>query len=343
LCTQVHRGIAALEGREQGSMTDGMLPARTGRSARPLLASLVGVNTMMQARDALWGYVFLLPWIIGLIVFFLGPIILSFLLSFTKYDVITPPQFVGLANYETAFTGDDLFWPSLWRTFEYSIVVVPVGLFGSLLLALMLNRGLPGTGFFRTAFFLSTLTPAVALALLWSWILNPDIGPINVALRAIGIPGPGWLADVHWALPSVILINLWGSMGGNTMLIFLAGLQGVPQELYEAAAIDGASGWARFRHVTLPMISPTFFFNLVLGVIGALKVFTTAFVVTGGNGGPNYALWFFALHIYQQAFSFFKMGYASALAWIFVVILLAFTYFQVVLSRRWVYYAGGDE
>jgi multiple sugar transport system permease protein len=309
----------------------------------PLLTRVVGARSTMQTADAIWGYVFLLPWLVGLIVFFLGPIIMSFALSFTKYDVITPPEFIGLQNYQTAFGGDELFWPSIWRTFEYSIVVVPVGLLVSLGLALLLNRGLRGTSFFRTAFFTSTLTPAVALALLWSWILNPDIGPLNLALHYVGIQGPGWLADTGWAMPSVILINLWGSVGGNTMIIFLAGLQGVPQELYEAAALDGAAGWTRFRHVTLPMISPTFFFNLVLGVIGALKVFTTAFVVTNGNGGPNYALWFFALHIYQQAFSFFKMGYASALAWIFVVILLVFTYFQVVLSRRWVYYAGGEE
>ena len=309
----------------------------------PLLARIVGARSAMQTGDAIWGYIFLLPWLVGLIVFFLGPIIMSFALSFTKYDVMTPPQFIGLENYDTAFFGDELFWPSILRTFEYSVVVVPVGLLGSLGLALLLNRGLRGTNFFRTAFFTSTLTPAVALALLWSWILNPDIGPINLVLHYVGIQGPGWLADAQWAMPSIILINLWGSMGGNTMLIFLAGLQGVPQEMYEAASLDGAAGWTRFWHVTLPMISPTFFFNLVLGVIGALKVFTTAFVVTNGNGGPNYALWFFALHIYQQAVSFFKMGYASALAWIFVVILLVFTYFQVVLSRRWVYYAGGEE
>ena len=220
-------------------------------------------------------------------------------------------------------------------------MIVPIGLTCSLGLALLLNQGARGTNFYRTAFFASTLTPAVALALLWTWILQPEIGPVNLALHWAGIQGPGWLADTHWALPSIILINLWGSVGGNTMLIFLAGLQGVPQELQEAASLDGAGTWARFRHVTLPMISPTMFFALVLGVIGALKVFTTAFVATAG--GPAYATWFFALHIYQQAFSFFKMGYASALAWLFVVVLLAFTYLQITLSRRWVYYAGGEE
>ena len=307
----------------------------------PLLARIVGVRSMIQARDAVWGYIFLLPWLIGLIVFFLGPILLSLALSFTEYDVITPPRFIGVANYATAFFNDRLFWPSIGRTFEYSALVIPVGLLGGLGLAMLLNRQARGTNIFRASFFVPTLTPAVALTLLWSWLLQPEIGPINDALKVVGIQGPLWLASKDWALPSIVLINLWASMGGNAMLIFLAGLQGVPQELYEASSLDGAGAWDRFRTITLPMISPTFFFNLVLGVIGALKVFTTAFVAT--QGGPSYATWFFALHIYQQAFAFFKMGYGSALAWIFVVILLIFTYAQLVLSKRWVYYAGGEE
>lgn len=306
----------------------------------PFLARLVGVASMMQAKDALWGYVFLLPWAVGLIVFWLGPIIYSFVLSFTQYDAISPPVYIGLDNYVKAFTGDQLFWPSIVRTFEYSAVVVPVGLLGSLALAMLLNRGFLGTYFFRALFFIPSLTPAVALALLWQWLMDPQVGPINDGLKLIGIQGPGWLNDQHWALISIIIINLWASMGGNTMLIFLAGLQGVPQELMEAASLDGAGAWSRFWNVTLPMISPTFFFNLVLGIIGALKVFSTAFVAT--QGGPAYATWFFALHIYQQAFQFFKMGYGSALAWIFVVILLVFTYFQIVWARRWVYYAGEE-
>ena len=305
-----------------------------------LLPRIVGVQSMTQARDAAWGYFFLLPWIIGLLVFFLGPIIFSFFLSFTEYDVISPPKFIGLANYQKAFFNDQLFWPSILRTFEYSAIVVPASLVGGLFLAMMLNRGLRGTNIFRAVFFIPTLTPAVALVLLWGWLLQPEIGPVNFVLKNIGIQGPIWLQSKDWALPSIILINLWASIGGNTMIIFLAGLQGVPQEMYEAASIDGASGWSRFRNITLPMISPTFFFNLVLGVIGALKVFTTAFVAT--QGGPAYSTWFYALHIYQQAFAFFKMGYGTALAWIFVVLLLIFTYLQIVISRRWVYYAGGE-
>lgn len=305
------------------------------------LARLAGARTPLQARKVLWGYVFLLPWLIGLVVFILGPIIAAFYFSFTKYDVLSPPQWIGLANYEQAFFGDNLFWPSLGRTFEYALIVVPLGLVGSLLLAMMLNQGKKGTQVFRTLFYLPSLTPTVALALVWIWILYPGIGPLDFVLSRLGFPGPSWLTDDHWALLALVIISLWAIIGGNTMLIFLAGLQGVPESLMDAAAIDGAGWWAKFRNVTVPMISPTLLFNLVLGVIGALKVFTLAFVAT--KGGPNYATWFFALHIYQQAFSYFRLGYGSALAWIFVVMLLIFTYLQMRWSRRWVYYAGGEQ
>lgn len=308
------------------------------RPAPSLLARIVGASTPAQTRKALWGYLFGLPWIIGLIVFILGPILASFVLSFTEYDVMSPPKFVGFANYGKAFLHDDLFWPSIGRTFIYALGVVPLGIIGSLALASFLNRKVRGVSLFRTLYFLPSLTPAVALALLWTWLFDPTVGPINVALASVGIPGPGWLTDAHWALPSLVIISLWASVGGNTMLIFLAGLKGVPPELHDAAEIDGAGRWARFWHVTLPMISPTLLFNLILGVIGALKVFTISFVAT--SGGPSYATWFFALHIYQQAFSYFQMGYGSALAWIFLVMLLAFTYLQLTYSRRWVYYAG---
>ena len=306
-----------------------------------LLARLVGAPSPMQARKALWGYLFLLPWLIGMLVFIVGPIIASFVLSFTEYDVLSPPRFIGLANYVKAFTGDSLFWPSIGRTFEYAIGVVPLGLLGSLLLAMLLSRQTRSVYVYRTFFFIPSLTPAVALALLWTWIFDPTVGPINVTLAYLGIQGPGWLTSATWALPGLLIITLWASMGGNTMLIFLAGLKGVPRELYDAAEIDGAGRWARFRNITLPMISPTILFNLILGVIGALKVFTISFVAT--SGGPSYATWFFALHIYQQAFSYFKMGYGSALAWIFLVMLLVFTYLQLTYARRWVYYAGGTD
>lgn len=311
---------------------------RKGPSIR---ASIVGASSPLETAEALWGYFFLLPWVFGLAVFTVGPLLGSIYLSFTKYDVLSAPKFIGLQNYVTAFFKDPLFWPSLGRTFEYSVIVVPLGLIGSLALALLLNQGMKGTNFFRALFFLPSLTPVVALALLWTWIFHPTVGPINVALHDLGIQGPGWLTSQSWALPALIMITLWSAWGGSTMIIFLAGLQGVPDSLLDAAKIDGAGRWSKFRHVVLPMISPTILFNLVLGVIGALKVFTLAFVAT--NGGPSYATWFLALHIYNQAFKYFRMGYGSALAWIFALILFVFTFVQLGLSQRWVYYAGTEE
>jgi multiple sugar transport system permease protein len=273
-----------------------------------------------------------------LLIFVVGPIAASLFLSLTEYDVITKPEFLGLKNYVRAFTDDDLFWPSLGRTFKYAMAVVPLGIGGSLSLALLLNQRLRGTTLARTLYFLPHLTPAVAMAILWKWLLHPSVGPVNYMLSLIGIKGPGWMTEPKWAMPSIILINLWAYLGGNHMLIFLAGLQGVPQELYDAAEVDGAGSWHRFWNVTLPMITPTLFFNLIMGVIGSLKVFALAYVAT--QGGPSWATWFYALHLYRWSFEYFEMGYGCALAWIFAVILIAFTMVQFGLSRRWVYYAG---
>lgn len=311
--------------------------------AKPsLLARIVGAKTQYQTRKALWGYVFALPWVVGLIVFWGGPILASFYLSFTEYGVTGRPKFIGLENYVKAFTADDLFWSSLGRTFTFAAVFVPTAIGGALFLAILLNQRLKATNIYRTIFFVPHLLPAVAIAVLWTFLLSPRLGPVNQFLRAIGIDNPpAWLSSRDSALASVIMINVWAAMGGNAMLIFLAGLQGVPQELYEAAEIDGAAAWAKFRNVTLPLLSPTIFFNLVLGVIAALKVFTTAFVTT--QGGPSYATWFFALHIYNQAFKYFRLGYGSSLAWLLAVILIVFTYFQIWYSRRWVHYEGGEH
>jgi len=308
---------------------------------RPLLATLIGVETMFQARWSLWGYVFALPWLVGLAVFWLGPILASFYLSFTKYDILSPPEFIGLENFRVAFFEDKLFWPSVGRTFEYSLITVPLGLIGSLALAALLNRPARGVSLFRALFFLPSLIPSVALALLWIWLFDSNLGLINFALQTVGLPGPGWFASEQWSMPALVITYVWSAWGGSTMLIFLAGLQGVDRTLLEVAQIDGAGRWATFRNVTLPMISPTIFFNFVLGVIAGLQVFTIAYVATGG--GPSYTTWFYALHIYNHAFSYLELGYGSALAWLFVVALLAFTYFQFLLSRRWFYYGGGSE
>jgi multiple sugar transport system permease protein len=309
------------------------------RSTPGFLARLLGTKTKFQTQRALWGYVFALPWIIGLVVFWIGPILTSFYFSFTSYEVIGAAKWLGLANYERAFFEDDLFWASLGRTFMFALFYVPVAIVGALLLASMLNQKLKGTNFYRTIFFMPHLIPAVALAVVWIFLLQPRLGPINYMLREIGISDPpDWLAARDSALGSVIMINVWAAVGGNTMLIFLAGLQGVPQELYEAAEIDGAGSFRKFWNVTLPLLTPTIFFNLVLAVIGALKVFTTAWVAT--KGGPSYATWFFALHIYTEAFQYFRLGYGSALAWVLAVIVMFFTWVQIQYSRRWVHYEG---
>jgi multiple sugar transport system permease protein len=302
------------------------------------LLRTLGFSSAARGREAGWGLVFFAPWGLGLLVFYAVPIITSLFLSFTKYDVLRPPEFIGLANYLKAFFMDELFYSSLERTVRYALVSVPVGLTASLLLAILLNQRARLTRLFRTCFYLPHLTPVVAAAILWRFILHPEVGPVNYLLGSLGLPQPGWLTSPQEALYAIVFINLWTYAGGNTMLIFLAGLQGVPQDLYDAADVDGAGPLMKFRHVTLPMISPTFLFNLVLGVIGALKVFTLAFVAT--NGGPNWATWFFALHIYRNAFEYFQMGYAAALAWVFTLLVLALTFLSLGTSRRWVYYGG---
>lgn len=292
----------------------------------------------IRQREALEGYICLLPWALGFFLFVGGPMVASFVLSLTNYDIVHPAEFVGLDNLHRAFVEDNLFWGSIGRTFYYAAVLVPLGMIASLLAALLLDQHLKGTTVYRTLYFLPSLTPTVAAALLWLWILQPDVGVVNFLLSKVGIRGPAWFGSKEWAIPAMILIGLWSTAGGNRMMIFLAGLQGVPQELYEAAQVDGAGTWSKFWNVTLPMISPTLFLLLVLGIIAALKVFATAFVAT--NGGPAYATWFYALHIYKQAFEYYNMGYASALSWIFFVVMFAFTYIQFRASSRWVYYGG---
>lgn len=294
----------------------------------------------MRTREIRYGLLFLSPWVAGFLLFVGGPIVVSFALSLTTYNIAHPPVWVGLSNYTHALVEDKLFWPSLRRTIYYAGVAVPVGMTGSLLLALLLNQKIRGTSVFRTMFFLPHLTPIVATTLLWQWLLHPSVGLVNVGINAVtGLEGPRWLGSKEWAIPALIMMSLWGGIGGNRMMIFLAGLQGIEQELYDAAAVDGVSAWQRLRYVTLPMLSPTIFFNLVLGIIASLKVFASAFVAT--QGGPAYATWFYALHIYTNAFVYLEMGYAAALAWIFFVLMFAFTYVQFRSSSRWVYYAGG--
>jgi multiple sugar transport system permease protein len=252
------------------------------------------------------------------------------------------PSWVGLQNYTTAFFKDRLFWLSAWRTALWALTTVPLGIAGSFFAALLLNRAVPLKTFWRVLFFLPSLTPEIAAALLWLWILQPDVGIVNSTLKAwFGVIGPDWLSSAQWALPSLVMISLWTGIGSVRMLIFLAGLQGVPQELYDASVVDGANWWQKVWHITLPMISPTILLNLILGVIGALQVFGLAFATTGG--GPAYATYFYGLHLYQTAFRSFDMGYGSALAWFLFTVILVLTLIQISFSRRWVYYAGDTK
>jgi multiple sugar transport system permease protein len=307
---------------------------------RPLAA-----RGSLRREQTLWAYVFLLPWIIGLLVFVLGPILFSLGLSFYTYTLGREATFAGLDNWLKAFTQDELFWPSVGRTVLYTAVVVPLSVFGALLVAMLLNQRLRATTVYRTLFFMPHLVPLVASAFIWLWLLSPQYGALNefiwqigLHLTGTGFKGPGWFSDPAWAMPALMAVALWSAIGGNMMVIFLAGLQGIPQELYEAAAIDGAGAWSRFRHVTLPMISPTLFFNSVLACILAFQVFDVPFIAT--RGGPAYATWLYGLHIYRTSFEFFDMGYGSTLAWISFILLSVFTYVQFRSARSWVYYAG---
>jgi len=290
-------------------------------------------------RENVNGYLFLAPWLIGFFGLFVGPALASLRFSFTQYDVLSPAKWVGLGNYVKMFTADNLFYTSLARTLYFTGLSVPLGVLGSMVLAILLNTKVRGTVIYRTLFFMPSLVPLVSAVVLWLWLLNPDWGIVNSALRNIGIRAPAWFADRRWALPSLVMVGLWGGIGGTRMIIFLAGLQGIPEEMYDAASIDGANHWNRIRHVTLPLLSPTIFFNLVLAVIGALQAFQGAFVAT--EGGPAYATWFFGLHIYKHAFDYWNMGYASALAWFFAVVIISLTIAQQRLSTKWVYYYGG--
>jgi multiple sugar transport system permease protein len=296
-----------------------------------------GKRRMSQSerREAVEGYIAIAPWLIGLVLFILGPVIVSFYFSLTEYEVVKAPIFVGLANYER-LVNDRLFWQSLRVTGTYVGVSVPLGITLSFAVALLMNQKVRLIGFFRTAYYMPNLVPAVGSAILWIWILNPEFGLLNTFLASIGIEGPLWLAHSRWALPALIIMSLWGVGGG--MLIYLAGLQGIPTDLYEAAEVDGAGIWRRFLHVTVPQMTPVLFFNLVMGIIGTFQVFTAGYIMTGG--GPRHATYFYVLHLYDNAFRFFRMGYASALAWVLAVIILFFTLLVFRSSTAWVYYEG---
>ena len=290
----------------------------------------------LARREAITFYLLISPWLLGFLIFVLGPMIASLGLSFTRWDLLSPAEFIGLQNYEKMFTRDPLFWQALKVTAIYTVFYVPIELAGGLLLAMIMNQKLLFRNAFRTIYYLPSVLPGVAFVVLWMWILNPNAGLLNTLLSYVGIDGPRWLADPDWALPALLMMSLWGL--GRSMVIYLAGLQGIPEHLYEAAAIDGAGKFQAFRNITLPMLTPTIFFTLVLSIISTFQTFTSAFVAT--DGGPLDSTLFYVLYLYRQAFQFFNMGYASALAWVLFVVILTLTLIIVRSSDRWVFYGG---
>ena len=301
------------------------VPRQTARRRSPLLRR--------EARDAC---IFLAPWIIGFVIFTAGPMIASVVLIFTNWEIITPPTFAGLANLQH-LVHDPLFFIALGNTLFYVVFYVPLYLLLALLIALAMNVRLRGIRFYRVLYYLPSQTPVIASAILWIWIYNPDYGLANVVLQFFHLPPQQWIFDPNLSKPSLILMGLWGAGGG--MVIFLAGLQGIPASLYEAAAIDGAALWRRFLSITLPMLSPVIFFQLIIGVVGTFTAgFTQVYVMT--SGGPSNSTLLYVLYIYQNGFQFFHMGYASALAWVLALIIMAITAVQFRFARQWVHYEG---
>jgi multiple sugar transport system permease protein len=286
-------------------------------------------------REAIAFYLSISPWLLGFILFIAGPMVISLLVSFTDWDLLSPAVWVGLDNYRRMLD-DTRFWQALRVTTLYTLFYVPSDLAGGLLLALLVQPKLRGVRVFRTIFYLPTVLSGVAFVVVWLWMLNPTAGLINTMLAQVGVTGPRWLLDPRWALTALLLMSFWG--WGRTMVIFLAGLQAIPDEIYEAAAMDGAGNLRRFVYMTLPLLTPTIFFVLILSIISTFQTFTSAFVAT--DGGPLDATLFFVLYLYKQAFEFRHMGYAAALAWVLFVIVLALTLVIFRSQRLWVFYGG---
>lgn len=280
-------------------------------------------------------FAFTSPWVIGFLSFGIYPIIISFYYSLCQYDVLREPMFIGLDNYRTILYEDAYFWKTIWNTLYYTIFRVPINIFLSLLVAILLNRTLKASGLIRATFFLPSLISGVALSVIWIWIFNPQIGLLNTILAFFGLKGPLWLQDENWSKLSLVIMSTW-SIGGGRMLVFLAALQNVNPNLYEALKLDGGNDLQCFWHITLPLISPVIFLWSVIEVIASMQIFTEAFIMT--KGGPLESTLFYNLYLYNQAFENFNMGYASALAWILLVITLIITLAQFRLSKKYVYY-----
>jgi multiple sugar transport system permease protein len=289
----------------------------------------------MQRREARTGLLFVLPWLLSLLIFTAYPVLASLFLSFTDYNVVQAPNWVGLQNYQSMFASDPSFWPAVGNSVFYAFVSVPLGLTLSLALALVLNLHAAGIGIYRTLFYLPSLVPPIAGTIVFIVMLDPQAGPINALIRLTGLPAPSWFADPSWAKPGLVIMSLWGI--GATTLIFLAGLQDIPQSLLDAAAIDGAGAWQRLWHVTLPLLSPVILFNLVMSLIWSFQIFSQPLVIGGTTGTPQESMLMYMVLIYRNAFSYFKMGYASAMS---VVLFAAVMFITLVIfrsARLWVF------
>ncbi|RLC33278.1 MAG: ABC transporter permease [Candidatus Nealsonbacteria bacterium] len=289
-----------------------------------------------KIKENLEGYIFIIPWLIGFALFWSGPMIATLILSFYQYNVLTSPVWIGLGNYIKLFFEDKLFWISLYNTAYYVLFSVPLSIIVGLSIALLLNQKVVALSLWRTIYYFPTLITGVAASLLWIWVLNPTQGLINTLLEKIGIPGPLWLQSPHWSKPALILMSLWWA--GQYIVIYLAGLQGIPTVLYEAAELDGANRWQKLWNITIPLMTPVLFFNLIMAIIGSFQIFTQAYIMT--QGGPLNSTHFYVYHLYILGFERFYMGRACAMAWILLIIILSLTLGLFKSSSRWVYYEG---
>ncbi|MDQ0198703.1 multiple sugar transport system permease protein [Neobacillus ginsengisoli] len=294
----------------------------------------------IQNRKARWGNIvpllFIAPWVIGFLAFTLGPLLYSLFISFFDWPIVGEKKFIGIDNYKTMFTDDPLFWESLGVTLKFACLFVPLNIITALFLAILLNQKVKGYSLFRTFFYLPSVISGVALAMIWAWVYNGEYGILNYFLSRLGVTGPDWLNDPNWSLIAMVIASLWGQ--GTMMLIFLAGLKAIPNDLYEAASIDGANKFQQFFKITIPMLTPTILFNLITTIISAFQQLTLALVLTGG--GPLKSTYFYAMYVYENAFKYFKMGYSSANAWFMFVVVLILTLLVFKSSSAWVYYEG---
>lgn len=291
-----------------------------------------------RRREALTGLIFVSPWLIGFLLFYAGPAVVSFFMSFTRWNIVGTPVWIGLENYREIFTADKNFWNSVIVTLRYAILYIPLMTVLSIIAALALNSQVKGVGIFRTLFYLPSIAPAIAASLIFMWILQPTYGLLNVLLSYVGINGPNWFKNPQFALWGIVMIAMWRL--GASAIIYLAGLQNIPVHLYDAADVDGANKWQKFWHVTLPMLSPILFFQVVVELIGVFQTFTPAYVVSQSNGyaGPIKELYFYMLYVYIKGWQNLQMGYASALSWILTIFILIITVLVFRSSPYWVHY-----